>query len=408
MSENAQVEDERVPTRDELLRLLAEAAELEHSLTCQYLFAAFSLKRRTEEGLTEEQLTHVLDWARTILMVARQEMEHLGLVCNLLTVVGGMPWFGHDRFPYPTPLYGHTMSLEPFGVETLRKFVCFERPDEILPEDAFCLEPTPGRNVGALYDRIRSLLVALDGPQLFLGPVAAEVTGVELGTDFPRLGAMGGGYDVSLRAIADLPSALSAIDLVIEQGEGRPSDDAPSHYRRFLDMLEDVEGGPAFEAARAVVHNPVLSPHEGGTVVTNHAARAVMELFDASYRAMLLMLTRLFVHTDESEAEVDTLRGIAFFPLMTMAVRPLAEVLTTMPAHEPDDGTRAGPSFDTGGPVGFLPHRSAAWVVLSEELATLAAHAREVAARPGMPARLSYVAETMALVSRRFNNEINV
>jgi hypothetical protein len=42
----------QVNTRDELIYLLTEAAELEHSLCCQYLFAALSLKRDVSEGLT--------------------------------------------------------------------------------------------------------------------------------------------------------------------------------------------------------------------------------------------------------------------------------------------------------------------------------------------------------------------
>ena len=128
-----------------------------------------------------------------------------------------------------------------------------------------------------------------------------------------------------------------------------------------------------------------------------------MRLFDDAYRLMLLMLTRLFAHTDESDQELQVLRSVAFFPLMTMAIRPLAEVLTAMPAHEDDDGLRAGPSFDPGGPVEFLPHRRVAWRVLSEALADLASRAGDVAAMPGAPPRLGYIAESLHLVSRRFD-----
>jgi hypothetical protein len=38
-----------------LLHLLAEAAEVEHTPMCSYLYAAFSLKRAGEPGVTEEQ-----------------------------------------------------------------------------------------------------------------------------------------------------------------------------------------------------------------------------------------------------------------------------------------------------------------------------------------------------------------
>ena len=39
-----------VGTREQLLHLLAEAAEIEHTLMCSYLYAAFSLKRAGERG----------------------------------------------------------------------------------------------------------------------------------------------------------------------------------------------------------------------------------------------------------------------------------------------------------------------------------------------------------------------
>jgi hypothetical protein len=48
-------------TREELISTLHLAAELEHNLMYQYLFAAYTMKRATGEGLTEVQLekTHL-------------------------------------------------------------------------------------------------------------------------------------------------------------------------------------------------------------------------------------------------------------------------------------------------------------------------------------------------------------
>src|SRR5256885_2446818 len=77
-----------VEHRGQLIYLLREAAELEHGIMCQYLFAAFSLKQSTDEGLTSEQFQAVSKWRETIGEVARQEMLHLALVQNLLTAVG--------------------------------------------------------------------------------------------------------------------------------------------------------------------------------------------------------------------------------------------------------------------------------------------------------------------------------
>jgi hypothetical protein len=396
------------PDRSSLIALLSEAAALEHSLCCQYLFAAFSLKQGTDEGLSEEQLTNVVGWERLVLSVARQEMEHLGLAGNLLTAIGGAPTLEHPVFPYGTHLFGGAMALEPFSPATVQKFVCFERPEHIQPADAFCQASPPApagvayTTVGELYGHIRTLLqeVAAGPEPLFIGPAGAQVAGGVLGTDFPRVGAMGGGYDVYMRAVTDLPSALAAIDLIIEQGEGAPIDHERSHYARFLQILDELEVIPGpFEPARPVVSNPVLDGP--GTVITHPAARAVMAAFDAAYEAMLLALTRLFAHTDESDSELAVLRSVAFFPLMTMAVRPLAETLTAMPAHDPPDGSCAGASFRPGA-LPILPHRAAAWTVLGERLRASAELAHTAARTPGVPARLGYIARSLDLVVGRF------
>src|SRR3954471_5375663 len=78
----------RIEHRQALLYTLAKAAELEHLIICQYLYAAFSLKRSTDEGLPEQLVPVVGGWARTLFRIAEQEMLHLSLVQNLLSSVG--------------------------------------------------------------------------------------------------------------------------------------------------------------------------------------------------------------------------------------------------------------------------------------------------------------------------------
>ncbi|NUR89206.1 MAG: hypothetical protein HOY71_34410, partial [Nonomuraea sp.] len=48
-----------VEHREQVWHLLAQAAQLEHMIMCQYLFAEFSLK---SEGLTAEQQAAVERW----------------------------------------------------------------------------------------------------------------------------------------------------------------------------------------------------------------------------------------------------------------------------------------------------------------------------------------------------------
>lgn len=74
--------------REALIYMICAAAELEHALMCEYLFAAFSLKESTDEGLSEEQAAAVNRWRSTVLGVAGQEMLHLALTANMLTALG--------------------------------------------------------------------------------------------------------------------------------------------------------------------------------------------------------------------------------------------------------------------------------------------------------------------------------
>jgi hypothetical protein len=70
--------------REALIYMLCEAAELEHGIMCQYLFAAFSLKQTADEGLSEAEVEAVTRWRKQVSHVATQEMLHLALVHNLL------------------------------------------------------------------------------------------------------------------------------------------------------------------------------------------------------------------------------------------------------------------------------------------------------------------------------------
>lgn len=416
-----------IKSRSELIYLLTDAAELEHSLCCIYLFAAFSLKRSVDEGVSWSQLQHIQDWAQAILLIAREEMEHLGLASNLLTAIGGSPSFKRSNFPQPARYYPFDLTLEPFSEATLKRFVCFERPVHIQPEDAFCFEGAnvrvaanaerltpahvPYKTIGELYMILREAFANFPLPdnELFIGPPDAQVGGAELGVDFNRIGESGGGYDVFLFPVTDRASALKAIDTIIEQGEGTHSDDKESHYQRFLDVLHDLQRmrqeDPTFEPARNVIPNPLLDqPRDttGGNIITHPTTRRVLDLFNDGYATMLQMLIRFYAHTDETQRELDGLRYAAFFPMMTMVIRPLSEILTTMPAWEVDSGQKAGPSFEYENDLTFLPHRTAAWQVIYERLQEMVAASAEIATLPDVPERMSYLAQNLDLITRKF------
>ena len=103
--------------REELIYMLCQAAELEHGIMIQYLFAAYSLKQGADEGLTAAQLETVSRWRTTVVRVATEEMLHLALVQNLLSAIGAAPHLTRPNLPAPVHHYpaGVNLMLMPFG-----------------------------------------------------------------------------------------------------------------------------------------------------------------------------------------------------------------------------------------------------------------------------------------------------
>ena len=116
--------------REELLYLLGEAAELEHSVCCSYLYAAFTLQADPGEGLTAAQLPVVAGWKRTINEIALQEMIHLALVNNLLAALGGGRHVSAATTFPALPLRARDPTDPcPFSEQTLQPFLHIERPE---------------------------------------------------------------------------------------------------------------------------------------------------------------------------------------------------------------------------------------------------------------------------------------
>jgi Ferritin-like len=119
--------------RRALVDALREAAELEHAVCCMYLFAAFSLKRNVSEGVSLQQLRCIQDWCGDLLLIARQEMEHLGLVGNLLAAIGEPPHFARPNFPLKKHSYGDlgALTLDRFSMQTVERLLGFEQPEDV-------------------------------------------------------------------------------------------------------------------------------------------------------------------------------------------------------------------------------------------------------------------------------------
>lgn len=395
------------PTRDELIRQLAVAAELEHGLCLQYLFTAATLKDGIDEGgLTDAELIAVRSWKGTLNFVAAQEMLHFAQVCNLAIAVGGQPHFSRPNFPqrpgyYPT---GLPWGLWPFGLDVVELYACYERPAQWLhgaPPDWLPLERSdafpslladapsekdPFAHLPSRFERPQAVSQETIG-QLYAAIALAfqEIPGVIIGDPARQLDGRTMGIPQLVRVV-DVPSALRGIELVVEQGEGLADDRPDSHFGAFLTMrrqLVDLSARPGFVPARDVAANPLSRLHidnnyPGWRLITDPYTRAVNDLNSEVYRTMLDLLTLVLSYGDSAA-------GAAALRVMTGVVAPLGEALTHLPMGtdgSPGDSVRAafaGPSFEVDYPVPQLPPPPAGRVIVLERLTKCAAWAGQLA-----------------------------
>ena len=382
--------------REALIYMLCQAAELEHGIMCQYLYAAFSLKQSQDEGLTADEQKAVQRWRKQISHVATQEMLHLSLVQNLLSAIGGAPHMSRPNFPHPASHYpaGVHLALMPFGDQALRHFMFLERPEGMDLKDADGMaafgralpameagEIVPrGQDfatVGHLYRSIEAGIAHLADKYgerwLFVGPPRAQATQQHFG--WPEL-----------IPVTDAASAQRAIDEILEQGEGPRGRWQDAHFGQFVAILDEYiqlrMANPAFDPVRPVVVVNVR-PAERETdvpLVTDPLARQVMDLFNVSYEILLQILQRFFAHTEETDAQLKALAD-ASVNLMFEVVKPLGNLVTTLPAGPEYPGRTAGPSFELFYESDYvLPHLEAAWILLTERIRVAAAFCE-----PGVP-----------------------
>jgi CDGSH-type Zn-finger protein/truncated hemoglobin YjbI len=375
--------------REALIYMLCEAAELEHGIMCQYLFAAFSMKEHASEGLTEDQAATVRRWRKQISHVAAQEMLHLALVQNLLSAIGAAPHLSRPNFPQPASHYpaGVNLTLLPFGEAALRHFMFLERPEGMALHDAPGLAAynraapamQPGdiaphgqdfATVGHLYRSIEAGIEHLAQKYgerwLFVGPPRAQATQQYFG--WPEL-----------VPVTDVASAQRAIGEILEQGEGPRGDWRNAHFGQFVEILDEFEqlreADRGFDPVRPVIPLNVRPSERDPNVplVTDPLAQRVMDLFNVCYEILLLTLQRFFAHTEETDAQLRVLAD-STYALMVQAIKPLGDLITTLPAGPEYPGQTGGPSFELFYESDYvLPHREAAWILLAERIEAAAA-----------------------------------
>jgi hypothetical protein len=231
---------------DDLKFYLVQGMKVEHATIPPYLTALYSLKSGTN-----------IEAFQILRAVAVEEMLHLTLVANVYNAVGGgmrSTLTSDDFIPqYPTFLpTGATdfkVGLEKFSASAVETFMQIERTNRtpadqpsVIPRKQRCLISVKGQHesysfysIGEFYAEIIRGLFTLSNQlgeeNLFCGDPQRQIT--------PEYYYDGSG---NIIPVTDRNSAIRALTIIQEQGEGSSTDeifDAErnlSHYYRFQQL----------------------------------------------------------------------------------------------------------------------------------------------------------------------------
>jgi len=372
--------------RQWLIYLLHEAAEIEHALMVQYLYAMFSLNDNASGPSAADPATTVTasDWGSIIRGIAVEEMGHLLTVQNALRFVGGPMSFARGDFPLPTEVYPFPFELEALTKDVLAKYVYAEMPagdidpafsppeeiDEIKTRAQAASGGSGGfsNHVGILY---ASILDTLQDP-VFADPAKngfpkdSEPFEAVFNVGWSRLQ---GNQSIAtqpvklkgarLLTITSLPELVAALDFIARQGEASDTTSLrQSHFGRFLDIYrafpDSGAAGWNTPPSQPVASNPFTAPQPNTTTITNPETLLWARLFDLRYR----MLLALLAHTTAIPRVAnpgDTVASPAvkalvarIFQVMSQAslnIGDLGRALTQMPLGDPQAPARAGAPF---------------------------------------------------------------
>ncbi|MFF2808387.1 ferritin-like protein [Streptomyces sp. NPDC058000] len=375
-----------ITTREQLVKHLYAAAQVELSTIPPYLFAAYSIKTK---GYSQ--------WApgkgalRTLIGVAIEEMLHLCLVRNVMIGIGAGDRirFCDQKFvpTYPSDLKHRKpdlkLELAPLSDALVRDvFLAIEKPSVPVPEllsagqvleDGIVYENEDAiqyASIGELYKRIIKGLEDLSKSGKISFGTGEELEKRKL-VQYKRAywNEYGGGRTI---VVENLETAKKALNTVIDQGEGadptkgtvpldpanpRPGLEEYTHYVRFQRMLKHIEGIGIVDGTRegsvniesddAVRHYAVPNPHVADKNITD-AAKKLMRLFNASFTYMLRLLDQLYA-TPMNDVDGDGHSNRyhmerVFIALMQGVLYPVAELM--MRRATDDNGRAVGPSFE--------------------------------------------------------------
>jgi hypothetical protein len=381
--------------------LLHVAAEIEHSLMVQYLFAAYSMGG---PQVPDAQRAKVREWQETILGIAKEEMGHLVTVLNLLKVLGAPLNLDREDFPWGSDFYPFDFNLQRFTLPSLAKYVCAESPPEWSGDEAdqikqlAALEAGQDVNeVGSLYRRLLDILSNKEWiPDLaFQGATLPyQASWDEWGRGYRRgdRGQESGNVpairtpDLLIIQVWSRDTALSALRQIGAQGEAiEEASDERSHFSRFLGIYREMSTLDLAEqdlVARPVANNPTTShllneeelqtlraafhapPERESWEITDPEALSWGHLFNVRYRMLLVNIAnafRLAGPLDNSDST--TARGgvinRTFAEMYNL--RAIAGIMVQLPL-DPEIHQLAGPPFEMPYTLDLPEHSRDRWI----------------------------------------------
>ncbi|MEU3355087.1 ferritin-like protein [Streptomyces sp. NPDC037389] len=341
-----------ITTLDELAQHLADAARIELSTIPPYLYAAYSIKT---SGYS--QWAQGASAQRTLIGIAIEEMLHMALVRNVMVAtkcetVGGKEFRFYDKDTIPVypgdmlhrvpPLTLHTQRISTAAVEGFMEVELPESRQQQArkPSDEY-------HTLGELYEAIGKGIVALSGQ-------------IEWGLENTRWQQQyrrgywnqWGGPPKPL-PVVDQGSALDALYIIVEQGEGAPDEQEDSHYQKFTRVRDHVDGiGVVYDDSGKQKYTIDSGEEAVWPVVTDPKAtdftgpvRTLAQLSDAAYCYVLALLDKLYRTPADDEPGPESVRyGLerGFVAAMQGVLSPVAGLLVSTPVG---DGKNAGPTF---------------------------------------------------------------
>jgi hypothetical protein len=322
-----------------VVNALNKALALELSTIPLYLYAYYSLDQSKNKAVAD-----------IIYSVVFEEMLHMALVCNILNALDTPPKLNPpDLLPsYPGPLPGGVeaqlkVHLAPYSGAQLCTFLTIESPEDPLEFPATrTLAAKKPTTIGEYYAEIKKQITSI-GDIAFTGPQGWQLDSSVM-TD--------------AIVVTDVASANSAIDVIVEQGEGTPQSpaeavgsDAFAHYYRFAELAhyheliknphpgstapdqQYIYGGPLIPFDPAGVYPVPTDPKASDYPVGSAAAKA-NDACNATYTNILKTLHQVFNG------------DLGQFSTATDFMDTLDSQVSAMMSGTSTQGVYAGPSFE--------------------------------------------------------------